>query len=143
MKINELVEKKQLIRQKISVQQVQGSLQLAERFLERAKGNLKIDFWDVAFLMAYQSMFHSARALLFKNNLKERSHAAMISALKELYSKNAELMEFLNFLSSCRMSRHAIQYDGSLCSKTDAFEIVKDAEKFLAKLDEILNRLSH
>jgi len=99
---------------------------------------LKIKLWDVAFLMAYNSMFHSARALLFKNNLKERSHQAMITALKELYSAEKELLHFLNAFSSYKVSRHAIQYSGSLCSETDAAEALSDAKEFLKKAEKII-----
>ena len=106
-------------------------MELAERFLERTKGNFALEYFDVAFLLAYNSMFHSARALLFSLGVKERSHFAMIEFLKYKFKNNREIYEFLNVLDSYRILRHAIQYSGSLCSKEDAKEAFRDAGKFL------------
>ena len=138
MKIDELVEKGLVRREKINENEILGSLEMSERFLKRAEGNLKISFWDVAFLLAYNSLFHSARALLFKNGYKERSHWAMIVVLKEIYEKNEKIQNKLDLIDSYRISRHAIQYRGSLCSKIDAEEVLKDAKEFLELAKQIL-----
>jgi uncharacterized protein (UPF0332 family) len=138
MKIDELIKKNFIRKEKVDKEEISGSLETSKRFLERAEGNLEIEFWDVAFLLAYNSIFHSARALLFKNGYKERSHWAMILALKELYEKNEELQKILDILDSYRISRHAIQYRGSLCSRIDAEEAVKDAKQFIETVEKIL-----
>lgn len=138
MKIDELLEKSLIRKEKINKEEILGSIELAERFLERAEGNLKINFWDVAFLLAYNSLFHSARALLFRQGYKERSHWAMILALKEIYSKNEKIQKILDLTDSYRISRHAIQYKGSLCTRIDAEEAIKDAKEFIEKVKQIL-----
>lgn len=138
MKIEEMVAKGLIRKEEIKSEEISGSLGLARRFLERAKGNLNISFWDVAFILAYSSMFHAARALLFKNGYKERSHFALIQVLKEKYKGNYQFQRFLETLDSYRISRHAIQYRGDICSKVDADEAVKDAEGFLKLAEKIL-----
>src|SRR3989344_1919807 len=138
--IDELVSKGFLTKTKSDKKQIEGSLQIAQRFIERAEGNVKIGLWDVAFLMSYNSMFHSARALLFRMNLKERSHQAMITGLKELYADNKPIVEFLNTLSSYKTARNAIQYGGGLCLEVDAVEALKDAKRFLEEADKILSK---
>ncbi|MFH1256111.1 MAG: HEPN domain-containing protein [Candidatus Diapherotrites archaeon] len=138
MKLDSLIGNGLLLKTKASEEEINGSLGIAERFLEKAKGNMKIGYFDVAFSLAYQSMFHAARALLFKNNLKERSHSAMVSALKEIYAKEEGLLKLLHTLDSYRITRHAIQYTGSGCSKEDAGEAINDAEKFINLSDKIL-----
>jgi len=135
MKISSLIEKGLLIKSKSSEQEVSGSLAIAEKFIEKAKGNQKIEFFDVAFSLAYQSMFHSARTLLFKNNLKERSHSAMISAVKEIYKEKVKLKELLQTMDSYRITRHAIQYIGAGCTKEDSLEAIKDAEKLFEEIE--------
>jgi len=140
MKINGLKEKGLLIQSKSNTQEIEGSMAIAERFLEKAKGNQKIEFFDIAFSLAYQSMFHVARALLFKNNLKERSHGALITALKELYSREPKVIEILEIMDSYRRIRHGIQYSGTGCLKEDAEEAIKDAEKFIEAADNILTK---
>jgi uncharacterized protein (UPF0332 family) len=131
MKFEEYFREGLLIRCKIDKDKIKGSLKLAERFLERAKGNLKMGYFDIAFILAYNSMFHSARALLFSFGVKERSHFAMIEFLKQKLKENERIFNFLKILDSYRISRHAIQYRGDLCSKTDAEEAIRDAEEFL------------
>jgi len=131
MSIEDLFRNNLLKRARIDRSEILGSLKLAERFLSRAKGNVKMKYFDIAFLLAYTSMFHSARALLFSLGVKERSHMAMIMYLREKFSKNKEISEFLEVLDSYRIVRHSIQYRGNLCSKTDAEESIKDAERFL------------
>lgn len=97
-----------------------------------------MEYFDVSFLMAYNSMFHSARALLFSQGLKERSHACLILFLKEEFSENKKILDSLTILDSYRLTRHAIQYTGGLCSETDAEEAVNDAKKFLKAVEEIV-----
>jgi len=82
MKIQDYFREGLLRKARIDREEIKGSLELAERFLERASGNMKIEYFDVAFILAYNSMFHSARALIFSFGVKERSHLAMIEFLK-------------------------------------------------------------
>lgn len=138
MKIEGLLEKSLLLRSKSNAQEIEGSMAIAERFLEKAKGNSRIEYFDVAFSLAYQSMFHVARALLFRKNLKERSHSALIAALKELYQNEPQITELLETMDGYRMTRHGVQYSGIGCSKEDATEAIKDAEKFIEAADKIL-----
>jgi len=120
-----------LKRGKINEKEIKGSLEIAKKFIERAEGNLKIKYFDVAFILAYNSMFHTARALLFSFGVKERSHFAMIKYLKEKFQNNKKILRFLEILDSYRITRHAIQYSGEFCSKIDAEEALNDAKKFL------------
>jgi len=131
MKIERYFKEGLLRKGKIDKNEIKGSLELAERFLERAKGNMKIKYFDIAFTLAYNSMFHSARALLFSFGVKERSHFAMIEFLKEKFKGNERIFQFLTILDSYRMSRHAVQYRGEFCSELDAKEAIKDAKEFL------------
>jgi len=138
MKIDYLIEKGLLIKSKATEQEITGSMTISERFLEKAEGNQKIEYFDIAFSLAYQSMFHAARALLFKNDLKERSHKAITTALKEIYQEKTELKELLDTLDSYRITRHAIQYTGAGCAKEDSEEAIKDAEKFIEAVESVL-----
>jgi len=140
MKIEDYFREGLLRRGRIDKNEIKGSLELAERFLERAKGNMKIEYFDIAFTLAYNSMFHSARALLFSFGVKERSHFAMIEFLKEKLKDNKRILRFLTILDSYRISRHAIQYRGELCSKLDAEEAIKDAEEFLNIVKNYLDK---
>ena len=131
MKVEDYFKEGLLKKSNVDKNEIKGSLELAERFLKRAKGNFRMKYFDVSFILAYSSMFHSTRALLFSLGVKERSHFAMINYLKEKFKGNDEIIQFLEILDSYRISRHAIQYRGEFCSKTDAEEALRDAEEFL------------
>ena len=109
-------------------------LQIAEdKFLDikKAEKVLEVQQHDVSILMSYNSMFHSARALLYKDGIKERSHACLILYLKDKYAEDTELTGYLNSMDAYRRTRHDIQYRGSSCTELDAQEALKDAKGFL------------
>ena len=53
---------------------VENSFKIAERFLRSAEKNREIEENEMAEIAAYNSAFHSARALLFAKGYVERSH---------------------------------------------------------------------
>jgi uncharacterized protein (UPF0332 family) len=131
VKIKELIEKGNIKEQAVDENEIRGSMRIAERFVERAEGNLEMDFFDVAFLLAYNAMFHAARALLFKAGYKERTHFGLISALKELNKNDKEIIGCMDILDAYRMTRHAVQYSGELSNELDAVQAIKDAKKII------------
>ncbi len=56
---------------------------IAENKLEEAKKLFNFEFYEQAILTAYTSMFHIARALLYKDGVQEKSHYAVYFYLKE------------------------------------------------------------
>jgi uncharacterized protein (UPF0332 family) len=137
MSLEDCLEK-ELIRKANTFERISGSLKVAEHFLERAEGSFKINYYDTSYLMAYNSLFHSARALLFKKGYTERSHYCLILFLKKEYTGYDEIIKYLNFLNLYRSFRESIQYSGDLCSKEDAIEIKKSAKEFLKMVINII-----
>lgn len=140
MRIEDFFREGMLKKSRIDNKEIEGSIELSKRFLERTKGNLMIKYPDVAFILAYNSMFHCARALLFSEGIKERSHFAMIAYLRERFKGDEKLSYFLNILDSYRIARHCIQYRGDLCSEIDAEEAIKDASEFLKIVQEYFKK---
>jgi len=135
MNINELLSKG-LIRKEIAKpDEIRGSIVIAKHFAERAEGNLEMDFYDTAFLLAYTGMFHAAKALLLKAGYKERSHFGMVEALKECYKGNRKILNYAHILDTYRISRHAIQYNGELSSELDAIQAIKDCKLFISAVN--------
>ncbi|MFH1200670.1 MAG: HEPN domain-containing protein [Candidatus Micrarchaeota archaeon] len=64
---------------------ITGELEVAERFLSKARGLVKPDYYDVSLMLSYTSMFHSARSLLFRKGYSEKSHACLVLAVKEFF----------------------------------------------------------
>lgn len=119
------------------------SLEISEKFLEQAKGNLKMKFYIACELLSYNSSFHCARALLFSRGYVERSHVCLILALKHLYKNDFEIMNLLNILDQLRLSRHNVQYGGSLVSKEKAKTVVSFASNFYSLVNNKLKKLKN
>ncbi|AGK60059.1 putative conserved protein related to C-terminal domain of eukaryotic chaperone, SACSIN [Archaeoglobus sulfaticallidus PM70-1] len=85
----------------------------------------------MAEIAAYNSAFHSARALLFAKGYVERSHYCLGLALKYLYKERDKILELINTFDKIRLSRHNIQYGGLLVSREEAEFVVGFAEEFL------------
>jgi len=57
-------------------------------------------------------MFHSARAVLFRDGRREKSHFCIARYLEEMYVKKGKLeREWIDLLDRLREMRHADQYD--------------------------------
>ena len=131
--------KKGLIRKdKSASERVKKSLEIAERFLLASKKNIEIEELEMAEIAAYNSIFHSARSLLFKKGYIERSHICVILALKELYKNNHQLIELLNTFDKIRISRHNIQYGGILVDIEEARFVFKFAKQILEETKKLL-----
>lgn len=140
MSLEECFEKGLLREAKAGEEEIRGSLKIAGHFLERAEGNMKLRYYDVAFMMAYNSMFHCARALIFSRGYKERSHACMVLLLKKKFGGSSDIAKFADILDTYRVSRHMVQYSGRLSSQVDAGEAVRDASDFLKAAHRELKR---
>ena len=140
MNLRECFEKGLLVKGRASKETVESTIRLAKHGIERAEGNFKIGYFDVAFTLAYQAMLHAARALLFRDGVKERSHACVVVYLKEKYRRNPRLIKYFNLLDSYRISRHEIVYRGSHVSREEASSAIEYAKGFLGIVGNILSR---
>jgi len=86
-----------------------------------------------ATIQTYYSMFHSARALLYAKNYRERSHYCLIAAVRNLYVDKKLLSYTLieELLKAKNLRENADYYDD--WSKTGAESLLNSAEKLLKK----------
>ena len=88
-------------------------------------------------------MFHSARALLFRDGFKERSHYCIYIYISEKYAGRIG-MKYLNELNSMRMIRHKVMYGDEEevrireVEETEAESSIKIAKGFLAEIKKLL-----
>lgn len=110
--------------------------------LQRATASLKEGDFKWATIKAYYSMFHAARALLYSAGYRERSHAALVTALRELYVKPGLLTEgALNDLENAMDLREEADYALTF-SEEGARRVVKDAEQFLGTIRNVLKTVA-
>ncbi|MEK6922726.1 MAG: HEPN domain-containing protein [Nanoarchaeota archaeon] len=117
----------------------QKSLEIAESRFKRAKEALRLNVFDFVILEAYMSMFHAARALLYKDGIQEKSHYAISVYLKEKYSNKIPL-PVINFLEIHRTERHEAMYGLEYQPvEKDAELALQDAEIFINEIKKILS----
>lgn len=62
-------------------------MRIAERFLRASIKSFKIKEYETAQMIAYNSIFHACRALLFLKGYKERNHVGLIEAVRTSFQR--------------------------------------------------------
>ena len=138
MNIAECFEKRLLGRTKPDTKKAMRLLEIAEKKLETAKESFEKKLYGPTIIYGYTSMFHSSRALLYKDGISEKSHYCLVLYIRENYSKDIAPY-LINSLDSYRKERHETLYGLEFVeTKKDASLIIKDAEQLLEKVKEIL-----
>ena len=120
------------IDRKLILKEVEG----AASDLEEAEDSLSRKKFKWATVQGYYSMFHSARALIYSKGLREKSHYALLVALRELFRNQLELEIMQDFEEAMNLREEA-DY-GLVFSEAAATRIVTNATKFLERTKEIL-----
>ncbi len=118
------------------------SLKQARYFLGEARDMNKIGK-DIMFIIAiYNSFFHCARALLFRDGVKEKSHYCVARYTEEKYVNSDKIdVKFLNHLERLRDIRHDVQYSvNNAAIEEDNEEIIKICSKFINITEKELSR---
>ena len=132
MKMAECFQKGLLKRTTPDIENSLRSLELSKSNIEDAAENMSIHRYRVVAISSYSSMFHAARAVLFRDGIKERSHECIPVYLKEKYS---QLETLANILDSYRRFRHDAIYglDFAIDDK-EAKAALDSAKEFLEKI---------
>lgn len=130
MNFTECEERGYVRRDPTAPSRVPVSLDSAARFLTSAKKNILIKEFEMAEIAAYNSAFHSARALLFSQGYLERSHTCLVTAVSYLFKGDKEIQNFTATLDKLRLSRHNVQYGGSLVLPGEAEFAAEFAKRF-------------
>lgn len=112
------------------------SLELSKSNIDDAEAGMDIGRHRVVIVSSYTAMFHAARAILFRDGVKERSHECIPVYLRESYP---ELVRAANTLDSYRRFRHSVIYgldvlldEGEARAALDAArETLKAVKKFM------------
>lgn len=112
------------------------SLEIAKVRIKEAETALKLKVYTYAVIESYTAMFHSARALLYKDGIQEKSHYAVYVYLREKYSSKIPL-PVINFLNIHRTERHEALYGLEYSpSENDARVALEDAKSFLSEIEK-------
>lgn len=83
---NLLLRERKLLRAHVARDMIVKEIKAAETDLRDAQDSLDRREFKWATIQAYYSMFHSVRALLYRRGYREKSHYAMLVALRELFA---------------------------------------------------------
>lgn len=132
MKMTECFQKGLLKRTSPDMENAARSLKLSMNNIEDAIANLSIHRYRVVAISSYSAMFHAARAILFRDGIKERSHECIPIYLKEKYP---ELETLANILDSYRRFRHDAIYGlDFVMDEEEARTALDSAKEFLEKV---------
>lgn len=142
MSLDELIRKDLIRKDSPDIKKAENSLKLAEHNIEIAKKSAEAESYESAFISAYAAMFHCARAVLFRDGYKERSHYALYVYLRERYRDKIE-MRYIHELNSLRTIRHKVIYgDEDLnireVQESEVESAIKAAEGFLKAVRKLI-----
>lgn len=117
---------------------VSKELNLALADYNTAEESFEKENYKWCTIQTYYSMFHSARALLYSNNLREKSHACLIEAIQTLYV-NKGLLGYclIEALQKAKRLREEADYYGEF-NQESAQDLLYKAKEFLDKARDIL-----
>ena len=140
MNIEQCLEQGLLAKTKPDPEKAKSSIEMAQHKLRLAEAEFEHRLFESATISAYTAMFHSGRALLFRDGFKERSHFAVYIYTSEKYSNKIE-RKYLSELNSLRLQRHDLMYGlekNIEVQESDADTTIKMAEGFLQAIQKIL-----
>jgi len=138
--VDKLLESELLRRVPKSGQKAKESIKAAQTWLEEAKNDLKAESFRSCILASYLAMFHAARAVLFADGFREKSHFAVARYLEDRYA-NKRLLEdkWIKLLDHYREMRHSDQHSTSFfASEDEVRNSLHSAETFLQRIRELL-----
>ena len=142
-RIEECFRKKLLRKVEPSDRKAEESLELAASYLEEARQASSAGAKRMALSGAYMVWFHSSRAVLFRDGIREKSHYC-IEVYLETYVESGNLEEeWILMLSRIRSQRHDSQY--SFAPQPNEEEInaaITSAEKFIEIIKRLLQETS-
>ncbi|PKK81154.1 MAG: HEPN domain-containing protein [Thermoplasmata archaeon HGW-Thermoplasmata-2] len=115
------------------------SINLSKEWLEEAEKNAKSKAFRSALSSAYIAMFHSARAILFRDGIREKSHYCVGVYLSDYVERGLLEAEWVSMFDRMRTARHTDQYSFDLSPTSEEVESAIDtAKSFVARMERLL-----
>src|SRR4030042_484076 len=113
-------------------------LSVARSDLSDAKAGFDTGRYKWSTIQAYYAMFHAARALIYSQGYREKSHYCLAVALRALFVDEGKMDAQLvrDFLNAMNL-REAADYEAEF-SQSGAKAVIASAEKFIEKATAIL-----
>ena len=141
MNVEECLEKGLLKKDAKDINKALRSIEVAKHKLSIAQRTFEVEIYEESIINAYAAMFHSGRALLYKDGFKEKSHFGLFVYIKEKYKEKLE-PKFLNELNALRLERHELLYglEKAEIKEVEAEAVITIAADFIKAIEDIVKK---
>ena len=116
------------------------SIKQAKEWLEEAKRNLENEAYRSAQISTYLAFFHSARAILFRDGIREKSHYCIGIYLEKYVNSDNLEEEYVMLFDRMRSARNTDQYSFQIAPSPEEVKSgIKSADDFINRMDQLLN----
>jgi len=141
MGIDELLRKRKIHRHRPSQEEIERTLQLADRDLRMARLTMAED-WDWAFSIAYNAVLQSSRAYMYSRGFRpaaEQGHKNTFAFMRATLGD--EFSSMIGYFDRMRTKRNQAIYDvAGLITEEEARSILKNAVAFVGTVKADLMR---
>ena len=139
MELTDCFRRGLLINTQTDMESARRSMNLARSYMSDAEKSMAGDSYRLVIISSYTAMFHAARAVLFRDGVKERSHECIPLYIREQYPV---LAGQANMLDSYRKYRHEALYGLKFeAGKQDAITSLSVANGFLSAIGNEIENL--
>ena len=132
MQIDDLLRKRKIYRHRASQEEIERTLQLADRDLRMARVTMAED-WDWAFSIAYNAVLQSARAYMYSRGFRpaaEQGHKNTFAFMRA--ALGSDFASLIGYFDRMRTKRNQAIYDvAGLITEKEARSILKNAARFV------------
>ncbi|MCK4332049.1 MAG: HEPN domain-containing protein [Thermoplasmatales archaeon] len=120
-----------------------SSLEKAEEWIVEAEKNKDVSANDSCISSSYMAMFHSARAILFRDGVREKSHFCIARYLEKYVEENCLEDEWIFLLDRIRDVRHTDQYSlHHHATEEEALSALNSAKDFTNRMKKLFSETS-
>lgn len=124
-----------------SLSKSRKSITEAREWLSEAKKNMAVEAYKSAISSLYLAIFHSARAVLFKDGVREKSHYCVGVYLGKYVEQGVLEEEWVLIFDRMRSVRHTDQYSFQMHpSKEEVESGIDIAGKFVDRMEKLVNK---
>ncbi|MBT0734247.1 HEPN domain-containing protein [Methanoculleus bourgensis] len=123
-----------------SAEKANESLSLAQSYLDEARQIAGIGARRMSLTGAYMAWFHAARAVLFRDGIREKSHYCIELYLNH-YAQSGDLEEeWVLMFGRLRTQRHESQYSfGPAPTDAEVLAAIEHAGQFIERIQRLLS----
>ncbi len=115
------------------------SLDQSRAWHEEAEKAQAAGAYRSALISSYNAFFHAARAILYRDGLREKSHICVELYLGSYVARGALEPAWIAQFSRMRSARHADQYSFSAApSREEVESAVQGSQAFIARMERLL-----